>query len=223
AGAGRRDRVVAARVADRRQRVVLAHDRDGGALAGLDRRAKRGLDSGDAALDLEALSCEEFGQPGGGLDFLVTELGIVVDPVRELLEVVTEAVDRGGDRVFEGGHVDSPGVRNRACSTGAPLYHRAFDERGIRASSTRKRLGWRRRSRQLFSRPSIGTGRIVSSPTRRPVMWRTSPATVNEPSSSLIMTSIQQILPSVSAVVGATVTHSPLRLASSARPRRRYT
>src|SRR5262249_23025592 len=126
AGAGRRDRVVAARVADRRQRVVLAHDRDRGTLAGLDRRAKRRLDSRDAALDLEALRCEEFGQPGGGLDFLVAELGIVVDPARELLEVVTEAVDRGGDRVFEGTHVGSPGVRNQACSTGGQLYHRTF-------------------------------------------------------------------------------------------------
>jgi hypothetical protein len=38
------------------------------------------------------------------------------------------------------------------------------------------------------------------------------------PISSLRM-SIQQDLPSFSAVVGATVTQSPLRLASSARPR----
>src|SRR5439155_4421768 len=112
AGARGRDRVVTAGVADRRQRVVLAHDRDRRALAGLERRAKRGLDSSHTALDLESLRGEELGEPAGRLDLLIAELGIVVDPARELLEVVAEAVDRRGDRVFEGGHVDSPGVRN---------------------------------------------------------------------------------------------------------------
>ena len=105
AGARGRDRVVTAGVTDRRQRVVLAHDRDRRALAGLDRRAKRGLDAGHAALDLEALRGEELREPGGCLDLLITELGIVVDPARELLEVVAEAIDRAGDRVFESGHL----------------------------------------------------------------------------------------------------------------------
>ena len=38
------------------------------------------LDAGDAALDLESLAGEELRQPGGGLDFVVAQLGIVVDP-----------------------------------------------------------------------------------------------------------------------------------------------
>src|SRR5207253_6971287 len=112
-GAGRRDRVVTAGVADRRQRVVLAHDRDRRTVTGLDGRAKCGVDAGQAPLDLESLSGKEVAEPGRRLDLLKAKLGVVVDAARELLEVVAEAVDRRGDRVFEGGHFNSPGVWNR--------------------------------------------------------------------------------------------------------------
>src|SRR5262249_12842950 len=136
-----RDGVVAARVADRRQRVVLAHDRDRRPFAGLDRRAKRGLDAHDAALDLEALRCEKLREPGGRLDLLVTELGIVVDPARQRLEVITEAVDCSGDRVFEGGHLDSPGMRKSGLVRQAVNYTIAGSTHaGCARSSTRKRV-----------------------------------------------------------------------------------
>src|SRR5207244_10740496 len=65
----------------------------------------------------------------------------------------------------------------------------------------------------------IGRGRVVASATRRAETYRTSPATVNEPSSSL-STSIQQTFPSFSEVVVGMVSQSPWRLASWARPRR---
>ena len=55
AGAGGGDDVVAARVPDAGQRVVLAQDRDGRAVAGLDGAAERGVDAAHALLDLEAL------------------------------------------------------------------------------------------------------------------------------------------------------------------------
>src|SRR5206468_7830259 len=92
------DYVVAARVADLRQRVVLAEDRDSRAVAGLERRAERGLHAGDTALHLEALRVEELREPRRRLHFVVSELGVVVNPVREFLEIVTQAVHRRGDR-----------------------------------------------------------------------------------------------------------------------------
>src|SRR3989442_10575131 len=79
ADAGGGDDVVAARVTDAGQRVVLAEDRDRRSLTRLDGAAKRRLDAGDAALHLEALLVEKLGEPCGGLDLLVPELGIVVD------------------------------------------------------------------------------------------------------------------------------------------------
>ena len=61
--ARRRDDVVPARVPDARQRVVLAHDRDGGTVAAaVHGRAERGRDTGDAAFDLEPLGLEERGR-----------------------------------------------------------------------------------------------------------------------------------------------------------------
>src|SRR5262249_52910418 len=138
----------------------LAHDRDRRALAGLDRRAKRGLDSGDAALDLEALRGEELREPGGGLDLLVAKLGVVVDPARELLEVVAEAVDGGGDRVFEGGH-----LALLACGIG-PV--RQADNYTI----ARRRPGCargHRRSRLVSSSRARRSGPAASSPARRDV------------------------------------------------------
>jgi len=109
AHARRRDHVVAARVADLRERVVLAEDRDRGARAGLDRRAERRLDAGEAALDREALLAEELGEPGGGLHLLVAELGVVVDPAGQRLELVAETVHRLADLVLERAHTGSPG------------------------------------------------------------------------------------------------------------------
>ena len=123
ADAGGRDGVVAAGVPDARQRVVLAEDRDGRPFAGLERRAERGLDAGDAALHLEALRVEELGEPRGGLDFRVAELGVVVDPVREPLEIVTEAVHRLGDQLLEWVHGGLLVVTVRVCGAdGAPHY-----------------------------------------------------------------------------------------------------
>ena len=81
-GARRRDDVVPARMPDAGQRVVLAQDGDGRARAGLDRRAKRGVDARHAPLDLEALRGEEIRKPARGLDLLEAELGVGVNPVR---------------------------------------------------------------------------------------------------------------------------------------------
>src|SRR2546427_1411297 len=86
-------------------------------------RAERGLDAGDAALHLEALRVEELGEPRGGLDFRVAELGVVVDPVREPLEIVTEAVHRLGDQLLEWVHGGLLVVTVRVCGAdGAPHY-----------------------------------------------------------------------------------------------------
>src|SRR5947209_13893452 len=116
-GAGRRDRVVTAGMTDRRQRVVLAQDRDRRTVTGLDGRAKCGVDAGHAALDLESLSGQEVTEPARRLDLLKAKLGIVVDAARERFEIVAKAVDRRGDRVFEGGHLNSPGSAESLCST----------------------------------------------------------------------------------------------------------
>ncbi len=99
-----RDDVVAAGVPDGGQRVVLAQDGDGGAVAGFQGGAERRLDAGHAALDLEALAGEIVRQPAGGLHFLVGQLGIVVDPARELLEIVGETVHRPTNQVLDCAH-----------------------------------------------------------------------------------------------------------------------
>src|SRR5207245_1345187 len=76
-----------------RQGVVLGHDRDRGPGPGaLDRRAERRGDPTDGPLDLHVVRLEELGEPRVGLLLLEGELGIVVDPVREGLELVGEAV-----------------------------------------------------------------------------------------------------------------------------------
>jgi hypothetical protein len=110
AGPGARggDRVVSARVTDRRQRVVLAHDRDRWSGAGLEGRAERGLHTAHAALHLEALAAEELRQPAGRLHLFVRELGMVVDPERQSFQIVAQALDGLVDKVFHRAHGLSP-------------------------------------------------------------------------------------------------------------------
>jgi hypothetical protein len=103
-GAGSGNGVVAARVSDGGQRVVLAHDRDRGPGARFDGGAEGRLDASDAALDLESLVAEEFGEPADRLDFLVRELRVVVDRAGQAFEVVAEAVDGLVDDVFHAAH-----------------------------------------------------------------------------------------------------------------------
>jgi hypothetical protein len=88
--------------ADRRQRVVLGHDRDGRPRArARDRRAERCREAADAALDPGAVLLEELGEPAVRLLFLEAELRIVVDLVRQGLEVVGDAIDRPGDPLLQ--------------------------------------------------------------------------------------------------------------------------
>ena len=108
AGAGRRDDVVTAGVADGRQRVVLAEDRDGGAAAVVDRAAERRGDASHPALDLEALRAQEVAEPAGRLDLLETEFRIVVDLSRKFFQVVGQAVHRLSDEVLDCAHGSSP-------------------------------------------------------------------------------------------------------------------
>src|SRR5262249_9689731 len=100
----RRDHVVAARVPDARQRIVLAQDRDGGPTARSDRCPESGRHAGDTRLDLEALPVQELAEPGAGLDFLVGELRMIVDPTRERLALVSELLHRLCDRVLDRAH-----------------------------------------------------------------------------------------------------------------------
>src|SRR2546430_816063 len=87
-----RDDVVTAGVTDARQRVVLGHDRDRRPGPGaLDRRAECRGEPPDGPLDLHVVRLEELGEPRVGLLLLEGELGIVVDSVREGLELVGEA------------------------------------------------------------------------------------------------------------------------------------
>ena len=75
AGARRRDDVVAARVADAGERVVLGHHRDRRAVPGSGHLgAKRGRQAAHAALDAASLALEELGQPGGRLLLLEGQL-----------------------------------------------------------------------------------------------------------------------------------------------------
>src|SRR5215470_4757244 len=102
AGARRGDHVVAAGVADRRQRVVLGHDRDGRPRAGsVDRRPERRRQASDAPLDAGAVLVEELGEPAVRLLLLEAELGVVVDLVRQRLEVAGEPIDRRGDLLLD--------------------------------------------------------------------------------------------------------------------------
>ena len=68
-----------------------------------DGRAEGRRQAADAALDPGAVLLEELGEPAVRLLFLEAELRVVVDPVRQRLELVGEAIDRLGDlRCFSG-------------------------------------------------------------------------------------------------------------------------
>jgi hypothetical protein len=74
---------------------------DGRARAGaLDRGTKRRRQAADAPLDLGAVLLEELGEPGVRLLLVEAELRVVVNLVRQRLEVVGEPVDRARDLVL---------------------------------------------------------------------------------------------------------------------------
>ena len=124
ADAGGGDDVVAARVADARQGVVLAHDGDGRAITRLQRGPEGGVDARHAALDLEALGAEELDEPAGRLDFLVAELGMVVDLAGELLQLIARPVQRAGDLILDGAHArTSVGVSGPAHYTPSVVWY----------------------------------------------------------------------------------------------------
>src|SRR5262245_4399407 len=98
-GAGARarggDHVVAARVPDPRQRVVLAQDRDGRARRRpRDRGAEGRGQAAHAPLDARAVLIEEVGEPRVGLLLLETQFRVVVNAMGQRLELVGEAVGR---------------------------------------------------------------------------------------------------------------------------------
>src|SRR5437773_5224676 len=114
-----------ARVPDAGQRVVLAQDRDRRSLAGLDGRAKRRVDAGHAALELESVLVEKLREPRRCLDLLIPELGMIVDLARQRLEVGGKAVNGGPDQVFDGAHGESPEVSVRPrLARPTPTIHR---------------------------------------------------------------------------------------------------
>src|SRR5262249_30387127 len=87
---------VAARVADRRKRVVLGHDRDRRPRTGaLDRGPEGRGQAADASLDPGTVLLQELREPAVRLLLLEAELRMVVDPMRERLEVVGQPVDGG--------------------------------------------------------------------------------------------------------------------------------
>ena len=124
AGAGRGDHVVTASVADAGQCVVLTHDGDRRPIARVQRGPERGVDASDAALDLEALGAEELDEPAGRLDFLVAELGMVVDLAGELLQLIARPVQRAGDLILDGAHArTSVGVSGPAHYTPSVVWY----------------------------------------------------------------------------------------------------
>src|SRR2546426_336551 len=123
AGAGRGDHVVTASVADTGQCVVLTHDGDRRPIARVQRGPERGVDASDAALDLEALGAEELDEPAGRLDFLVAELGMVVDLAGELFQLIARPVQRAGDLILDGAHArTSVGVSEPAHYTPSVVW-----------------------------------------------------------------------------------------------------
>jgi len=104
AGARRRDDVVAARVTDPRQRVVLAQDRQGGPGAGLEARPEGGGHATHGRLHVEALRAEEPAEAVGGVGLLEGQLGMRVDVERQRGELVAQPVHRVRDALLEGLH-----------------------------------------------------------------------------------------------------------------------
>jgi hypothetical protein len=120
AGAGPHggDHVVAAGVAHARQRVVLAQHGDGRP----GRRAvalgpEGGRQAAHAALDREAARLQGVGQPAARPHLLEQDLGVGVDPVRELDQGRGLALELGVDAGGEVGH----GVLRGAAGV-APVY-----------------------------------------------------------------------------------------------------
>src|SRR5262249_39128210 len=103
-GAGRRDHVVTARVTDARERVVLTHDGHRRSVARIQGGPECGIDPGDAALDLEAPGAEKLGEPAGSFDFLIPELGMIVNLAGELLQLIGRPVQRTRDLILDGAH-----------------------------------------------------------------------------------------------------------------------
>src|SRR5206468_9203445 len=83
ADVGHGDEVVAAAVADLRQRVVLREERQGRSRRGPDARPERGRDAGDAALDFETLVLQQRADAIHRAALLIRELGIIVDLTRQ--------------------------------------------------------------------------------------------------------------------------------------------
>jgi hypothetical protein len=122
AGAGSRggDDVVAARVPDAGQRVVLAEDRHGRPRAvGADPRPERGRDAADPALDGHPPGREELTEPLARLHFLVGQLGVSVDLPGQRPELLTEPVDRALDLVLGSVHWDLLHRRGTFCRAAA--------------------------------------------------------------------------------------------------------
>ena len=90
---GHRDDVVAAGVADARQRVVLRQDRDRGAVGAADLRAERRLHAVRGAGHGDPLRLDEVGEHGGGPVFLERDLGVRGQVVRPGEERVLEVGD----------------------------------------------------------------------------------------------------------------------------------
>jgi hypothetical protein len=164
-----RDDVVAAGVPDAGQRVVLAQDRDGGAVAGLDGAAEGGVHAAHPLLHLEALPGQEVAEPAARLHFLVAQLGVRVDLTGEGLELVGQPVDGLADRFLGVAHGGTSRLRaterrrrrrwdasdpatdpapGRSCSAGSAIP--------TSAAAGRR---WHRRPARARSREPAGSGR----------------------------------------------------------------
>ena len=132
-------RVVAAAVAQPGQRVVLGEDPDPRAVAaaaagprGADRRGQ----AAGRVLDLEAVGAQRVGDPRRRLDLLERRLGVGVDPVRQVEDLVAGGLDGGGDPGLDVGmRLGGDGGRSRR----ADGDRRAADGSG---TGTSGRDGW---------------------------------------------------------------------------------
>ena len=89
----RRDHVVAAGVADARQRIVLGAERDMERAVSLT-GPERGVQPAEGLLDREACVSQEPGAPGGRLLLLEREFGMCVDPVAQVHQRRAPVLDR---------------------------------------------------------------------------------------------------------------------------------
>ena len=120
-----RDHVVAARVADPRERVVLQQDADiRPVMAG--RRHERRLEVGGVAARCESLGLEHLGQQVVGVTLLEAGLGLGPDPVGDVEEHLGATVDLVDDTTSQvggacvvrtgRGHEETLGVGHAGCS-----------------------------------------------------------------------------------------------------------